>query len=406
MRSRALLDAILYSALLVLTPFLMLQAHLQRFVWWVSLRTVTLPVGEDGVALPIVGLAACGALAVLLTALRRHLTRRHLAAGAVVAALLAFGHATTDYYLDGPVWGIQQNWHYLAYAGLALLLHRALRPRVRRLSRLLLLVLGVAAALSMLDEAFQLLVSDRVFDLSDVAKDLLGTVAGLVLVCATLEEGRFPGDGWRLCHPRLAGALDDPVAVLVHAGVFALLFVGVASQLTEVRHAAAAVGLPLVLWSGWLLAVHLSPRRGPRRALCALGLLLVGGQAALLVRHHGDGVVWSSWGLTVCNGVPVPYLDLIVHPDGSFRPVDKKHRFNRRDVSTALKHEPDVLIVSRGFDGAGGEGLPGHGRVRFVYSHRTRRMVQVLLLTTPRAVEEHRRLRAAGRRVVLVVHST
>ena len=108
----------------------------------------------------------------------------------------------------------------------------------------------------------------------------------------------------------------------------------------------------------------------------------------------------------VYEGVPVPLFDVMVHPDGSLRIVDKKHDFTSRDFDFFLSRRPDIIVIGRGFRGKGGNGVPGEGPVRFLYNPHIRKGTQVLVLPTPEAVQRSNQLRREKKRVLVVLHTT
>ncbi len=398
------LQLVLYSLLLVGTPFLMLRAYMQDAIGHLSAAQLEL----GGVEVPWVLVLLAGALVPALALLRRHLTLRHGAAALVALAMVAAAQQITDYYYGHAFYELQFNWHYIAYLIFALLALRDFGRTRLSLEKRLLLTVGLALCFSTFDEAFQLAINSRVFDAGDIAKDVWGAVTGCT-VClvaqppAELHEGRWR----RLAAPDAAAWRLGPAGVLLWLVLTAAGFVFHGSLLSDPQYVG---NVALLTAAGGLLAyggLLLLRRRWGRRGLLLAGLLagLVLGGSHL--RQRGDGVTLAQAGLTVYSGLPLPVYDLLVAPAGWARPVDKKHYFNARDIAFLYRRfRPDILLVGAGYDGKGGAGFPHRWGSGFVYNHFSQQVTQVIILDSSSAVALHQRLRAQGKNVLFVLHST
>jgi hypothetical protein len=103
--------------------------------------------------------------------------------------------------------------------------------------------------------------------------------------------------------------------------------------------------------------------------------------------------------------LPLAGFDYLVHPDGRFRPVDKKHAFNTRDFSRLLDLGEDILLLGTGSQGKGGIGLPEDAKVQFVKHAREERGIQVIALPTPLACQVFDRLKEEGMATAFVIHT-
>ena len=119
----------------------------------------------------------------------------------------------------------------------------------------------------------------------------------------------------------------------------------------------------------------------------------------------GPGLEVSFDGLAG-GGVPVVFFDVLVFPDGSFRPVDKKHYFNTRDHTFFLKRKPDILLIGSGYEGRGGKGFFDTTPNQFIYNPYIRQGTQLIILPTPDACELFNRMKRAQKNVLFVIHST
>ena len=59
------------------------------------------------------------------------------------------------------------------------------------------------------------------------------------------------------------------------------------------------------------------------------------------------------YAFTVFNSVPYPLMDLQIRADGTHRRISKTHDLKLDQLQWLLESEPDLLIVSLGWDGAG-----------------------------------------------------
>ena len=173
-----LVNLLLYAGLLVATPFIMLQNYLQGWVKSLSSFHVNLGLLQ----IPFVVLVAIGLILSAAIVFRNKLTVK-LLTGILFAFLwLALGQWISDYYINYSFYDLQNNWHYLAYFVFAFIIYSFFKQRNWSLKRTNYGIYIIAAFVSLFDEIFQNLLSERIFDLSDVAKDLWGVSLGIILM--------------------------------------------------------------------------------------------------------------------------------------------------------------------------------------------------------------------------------
>jgi len=393
----------MYSFLLVATPFIMLRAFLQdalgRFSAW------AFPLW--GMEIPLVPTIALLAVLALAAALRRRITARLIGAALLALVMITLAQQITDYYFGHKFYELQQNWHYIAYAVFAFMVHRDLAPRGMAPGRIMLATFVAALVFSAFDETVQWFLSSRIFDIGDIAKDVWGATIGITLINFGVTGVLAGREAWQgLRPPRFRDYPEHPASLYTLLIAFGLVLVCVSSLLTD-----AANLLPAILISagGFLLffiGFHLSRYRRVRHALGAAALLLLVVQGFFFIRYRHEQVMHNSQGLIVYKGIPVPYFDVMIFPSGFFRPVDKKHMFNNRDLQFLLRREADIILVGSGTRGRGGKGFPEQAISQFIYNANLRRGTQVIILRTPEACREFERLKREGKKVLFVLHST
>jgi len=394
---------VLYSLLLIATPFVLLQNFLVEMIAHVSGSRVELA----GHSIPIVPVAALVVALAGLAYFRSRITGLRIVAVVVVVLMNALAQQITDYYFDHNFYDLQQNWHYIAYGLFSYMVYRDLAPRGRSLARIMLTTYLVAMGFSTFDEAFQMRLSSRVFDISDIGKDVLGTLLGMVLIYLGGRQASTLLADWKLIrHRRLGDYLRHPFSLLILMSVLAYLLLIFSSLMSDFEHWPLVVTFTVAGFTLFFLLFHISQYRWCKYALLlVLGVAIVV-QSFFYVRHRADYVVHNQYGLTVYKGIPIVFFDVLIFPDGSFRLVDKKHYFNSRDQRFLLKHKPDILLIGSGSEGLGGNGFFEKTVNQFVYNHFIERGTQVIILKTPEACELFNRLKREGKNVLFVLHNT
>ena len=397
------LHVILYSLLLVATPFIFLQSFLVEKISQVSSTRIAL-LGRDLPLMPILALVVVVAGVVWI---RKRITRYLLAAIAVAVLMDALVQQIADYYFGHNFYDLQQNWHYIAYGIFAYMMYRDLRPRGVSTASIMWLTYLIALGFSVFDETFQRYLSSRVFDIGDNAKDLWGALMGIVIVHVGGPDGPEICRNWRpLLHRRLRDYFAHPVSSLLVMFLFALLLVCNGSLLSDFENLFPAVALTVIEFVVIFVLVHVTQFRPGRYAVAALLVIAAGAQAWAYAKYRSENIVYNAYGLTVYKGMPIPFYDLLIFPDGSFRPVDKKHYFNSRDQRFFLRFETDILLIGKGTPGLGGQGFDETGPYHFVFNPYTRKATQIIILPTEDACRVFNRLKEEGKNVLFVLHNT
>ncbi len=395
---------ILYSLLLVGTPFIMLRAYMQDAIGRFS--ATTFPVA--GLEVPLVLVIAVTFVAGAVALLRPRITRRGLLAAAVGLTMVGFAQQVTDYYFGHRFYELQFNWHYIAYTIFSFLAYRYLRRQGHSLARCLLVTAAAAAIFSAFDEGFQLVVNTRIFDMGDIAKDLWGATTGMTMLLVGTHHAELADGQWRrVRHPRLRDYFRHAPSVWLLLVVTSFSFMSYASVLTEPSHIATILGLTAATVLAFFVALHLSQHRWPRRLLAAAALAAVLALGTSYALHRNEHVHVHRWGLTVYKGIPIPLFDVLFYPGGGFRLVDKKHYFNGRDQAFFLRNfQADLIVIGAGYEGNGGAGYPHKRGSGFVFNRYTGRGTQVIILESAAACAYYNEQKARGRDVLFILHTT
>lgn len=394
---------ILFAILVVLTPFVVVTRYLQGIAHIVSHLKLSL----FGFEIPYVLILAGACLIALLIWQFRNLTRRKILSLLVIVFLILLSHQTMDMYLQMSFFDLQQNWHYFAYGAYAFFFFRAFNARKMPKNKMILYTYFSAISISCFDEAFQYFMSDRVFDISDIVKDSLGVFLGLLLVLFVTETyGTLEIKGRSIAQRKISNYFRDPLSALVMLGVLTVSSVLISPLLTDHENWFPCIVGCLSLFVVVMAVIHFSQFKIIRRifiAIFALLLILLSGSFLL---NHDKNITHNSFGLSVYKGIPIPFYDAVIFPDGTFRLADKKHRFSSRDQEYFLKTKADILLVGSGSESRGGKGFDINIGSTFIFNPKTIKGMQLIILPTPEACEKFNQLRKDGKSVVFVLHNT
>lgn len=145
-----------------------------------------------------------------------------------------------------------------------------------------------------------------------------------------------------------------------------------------------------------MAALRLLPRRRRTRILLGIPLLLLASMPFSWYVWPAK-ITYARFGVTVYGFLPVPAADLVIHANGLPWYRTKSHRVMRAEIERLVEGEDvtDVIV------GTGWEGM-----VRVEPEARANPGVNVHVLRTGEAIEFYNLMRAAGKRVVLILHST
>jgi VanZ family protein len=396
------LHVVLYSFLLVLTPFVLLQNFLVELISKVSSSAFTLA----DLQIPILPCLAVALLVVFVIVFRSRISRTWILASVLAAGMIALAQQVTDFYFDHNFYDLQQNWHYIAYGIFAYMVYRDLAPRGLSRAMIILITFFAALLFSSFDEVFQKFMSSRVFDISDIAKDVWGALTGIVMIHIVCSQPHtLLANLKKIRQTTLRGYLRNPTGLLVFLLVLAFLFLSYSSLMTDFEYWYIAALFTLGSFVILFALFHLSRFKGIKYGLISILAALVIIQACFFVKYRTADIVYNSYGLTVYKGVPIPFFDVMIYPDGFFRLVDKKHYLYQRDKAFFLKQRTDIILIASGKYGLGGRGFTDE-RTMFMYNPNIHRGTQVIILKTAEACRVFNMLRQEGKNVLFILHNT
>lgn len=138
-----------------------------------------------------------------------------------------------------------------------------------------------------------------------------------------------------------------------------------------------------------------------RRPIIVLALSLIPAAGAWLWFNPPGRFGYHRFGLTVYSAIPFPAVDVVVYANGvpGIR-RSKAHWVSSEEFDRLIGPRadawPDIVVIGIGYE----------RRVQVEGSILNRAGPAVEVLPTPQAIRRYNELRAAGRRVAAIIHST
>lgn len=403
-RTVPLMQYILFDILVVMTPFVVVTKYLQGAVYDFSHMKFEL----IGFEIPYVVAIAVSLVAIFLGYHAKKITVKKTLAVLVIIGMFAWAQYIQDLYMNMAAYDLQENWHYVTYAAYIFMFFRAFRIRGMTIPHVIIYSFFTAIALSLFDEFFQLFASDRIFDISDTAKDSWGSAMGLILLFFVTETyGKIDPKRHKIRQKRLIDYTRQPMSALFAVCLFSLVMVMISPLLSGHAYWLVLTLLILVVFTVIFLLVHLSQYRRFRIAtiatICSILILLTG----LYGINSDKNFMYTSPGLTVIRGIPIPYFDFLIYPNGAIRLTDKKQHFNAMDKRFMMKQKPSILLISSGTDGEGGNGFgKEQGEPSFFINIFTSKGTQVLIQKNSEIIHTFNRLKQEGKNILLIYHNS
>jgi hypothetical protein len=338
---------------------------------------------------------------------RKNITKRKIIATLIVLLLIFVAHRTMDIYLGLSFFDLQTNWHYVAYCAYAFYFFRAFYARNFSPNRMIILAYFSTLMMSLFDETFQLFMSDRVFDVSDIAKDALGIYIGLITVLFIAETyGSISISFKSLPQKRLLDYLRKPLASIITLGILTISFILLTPLLTEYEYCLTGVLLSIGLSAFLMMVIYISRYRIFRIISLLIIAIMFIFISFSLINNWQNNLSFKKPGLIFYRGIPLPYFDFIVFPNGYCHLIDKKKYFRSTDRDYLLRQKPDIVLIGAGENGSGGKGFDQGIGTHFIFNRYTLRGTQIVILPTSQICEKYNLLKKKGKSVLAVMHNS
>ena len=317
-----------------------------------------------------------------------------------IALVIYLGQNISDFYIGQSIYDIQNNWHYFAYILFSYLMYRYLNSKKVVPAKIILFTFFAAMIISTSDEMFQLHMTNRVFDLGDIGKDILGSVIGLILIFFIIENGNIIRNGWHFRQKKISDYLKNPLSLLFLELVFTIIFLSFSSILTDKPVRFNAIIISLTFFVLFFIVFHLSVYKSVRSIL--FGLVVI--QLVSFAVFSRKDIIYNAKNIVIYKGIPIPYFDVMFFENGSFRLVDKKSFFRYVDLYTINKYTTAILLLGSGENGKGGNGLAKKEKMQFAVNKETKDIMQIIILKNSEAVTLYNNLKKKNKKVAFILH--
>lgn len=131
--------------------------------------------------------------------------------------------------------------------------------------------------------------------------------------------------------------------------------------------------------------------------LCLTAICVCLGLHILVLGSATSGsVTHARFGLTVVGALPIPSLDVTINSDGRLWFRDKSHRVTLDEVLPLIDDTTEAIVIAIGWD----------EQVKVDKEVVEKLGPRALIQETSKALETYKKLRAEGKRVALLAHST
>ncbi|WP_347839979.1 VanZ family protein [uncultured Draconibacterium sp.] len=390
----------LYSLLLVITPFLLLQNYLQDAIGELSRLTISIFNFEIKMMLVLVAVVSI----VLIYLIIKNLSPGRVFGVLFVGLLLFVGYNTSDFYFNHHFYDIQHNWHYFAYAIFSLLAWKYYFHQTHSAEKTILRTFLLALILSLCDEVIQVFISSRVFDLSDVAKDLWGCMIGQFVIHFILFDMKYLTFK-KFWQRGIKNWIRNGLFLLTLELFFAWIFLNVSSILSNAIYVLPVILITFVVFFAVAFVFQLVGNLRYRKL--TLGVIGCGFLIVFFTFLFSEPDLASKHkNLVVYKNIPILYFDVMIFPDGMVRPVDKKVAFNSRDKQKINSIGADIVILGTGSKGKGGKGYQDQVPVEMCYNHEKNKVYQLIKLPNEEACVLFNRLKQENKEVLMIMHNS
>ncbi|MDD2198221.1 MAG: VanZ family protein [Bacteroidales bacterium] len=393
------LNLSLYTLLLIITPFLLLQNYMQSAIGLI---------GSSGfnVGTVLIPYTVILVLSVAITAIIiawKYISLKRIFGIFIFVVMLFVGQHASDFYFNHNFYDLQYNWHFIAYSIFALLAFRYFHSKNLPPAKIILNSFLLALCISSFDEIIQVFISQRVFDISDISKDVWGVLMGIVLIQITVLDA-VAFTEFKIRYPKIKDYFKNPFTVLFHLIVFTYIFLWISALLTNKIFWGEVVFFTILIYLIIFFVIHIAKTKLVRWTLRGLIVLLLSFIAfAVLKKEKHVSVLGNS--LIVYNGIPIYYFDLLIYNDGRFRLVDKKDFFNQRDKLKINSFDTDIVIFGTGMKGEGGKGFNDQLITEMRYSDERKDIYQIIKLNNKEAAQLFNKLSKEDKKVHFIIYN-
>ena len=387
---------IAYISVIFCAPFIMCKYYLQPLIGNIS-RSAFEVIGYNIKIVPLFFLVLL--IFVIILSIKQ-INRLRIFSSIFILLIITIGQYISDFYMGNPIYDIQTNWHYIAYTLFSYLMYRYLNYKKTAPAKIIFYTFFAAIIISTCDEFFQLNMTNRVFDLGDIAKDMLGAVIGLILIFFVIENGKIIHNGWNFRQKKISDYFKNPLSLLFLELVFTIIFLNFSSILTEKFVRLNSIIVSLIFFGIFFIMFHLSAYKIVRFFL--LGLVVI--QLISFGIYCRKDIIYNAQNIIVYKGIPIPYFDVMFFENGTFRLVDKKSFFQYVDLYTIKKYAKAILLLGSGETGTGGNGLARKEKMQFTVNKETKDIMQVIILKNSEAVTLYKNLKRQNKKVTFILH--
>jgi VanZ family protein len=395
-------NLLLYSLLLVFTPFILLQNYLQDLISKISNSTFSIGFLNIPYMLLVFGML----VGLVLFKSRRSFNFHKGFTWLFIYFLWFIGQQTTDFYLNHKFYDLQNNWHYLAYGLYVIVAYNALSHKISQKSKLILNIFLRALIISTIDEIVQIYISNRVFDVSDIAKDLWGTVAGIIILFIGYTNPEIIQKEWKIRYENTKQYFNNPLSTIFLIALFSYILLFVSSLLTSSEFVFYIVLITVFIFGFVFSIIHFTQIKSAKWILIIVFSALIIAQITSFFTNFSKNITFNQSGITIYKGIPLVYFDVLIYENGFFRFVDKKTNFNQGDLLLFFEKTNHILLIGTGEKVSGHIGFPEDLTSQFIYNFKKKRPIQVIVLPTAQACKVYNRLKDEGKKVTFVLHNT
>jgi VanZ family protein len=395
---------ILFSILVVSMPFIMLQNYLQS----TFRNTAGFVFTAWGIEIPIILAIVIPIILILIAINIKKITPLRVYTSIFIILMLYIGQISSDFYINYKFYDLQNNWHYFAYCFFTVIMYRYLITKNLPLHKIIIITFLRGLVISLFDEGIQVFISNRIFDLSDVAKDTWGLWIGNIVIFFLAENGKLLKEMPKILHKNLKDYIKSPISLIAFQGIFTYLYVFISANMTDSRLGFLLIFITLSLCTLIFIIIHFSQYRKVKWVIISLIAFCLIGLSTSYLLNKDKGLISINNCIVNYKGIPIPYFDVLIKPNGFFRLVDKNQNICKGDLLKLYEYDADIMIFALSEDYSGENKLikvNALSNAYFLYNPFSKKGVQVLVMNYSDAIETYNRLINNRKNVAMIIHN-